>query len=101
MNIKIKFVSFCILILLAAILSLSATANLISLASAAEITDTNENRYFLKLEDGKLSVYHNSETIIADISVPELRAKDRILLEEGLWVNSYEDILKLIEDFNS
>ena len=90
-----------IFLFLALIMSVTTIFTLISTASAAEIPESVSTEFYLKLENGEISVYKNGETIKTGISVPELRDSDRIMLEEGIYVNSYEDILKLIEDFNS
>ena len=101
MHIKFRSVLLSILMIAALALSVIAISNPHSKAEAAEIVSTSNAGYFLKLENNVLSVYKDGETIKTGIAVPELRSQDRTNLENGIWVNSYEDILKLIEDFNS
>lgn len=98
-----KFRSLLLVIFMIAAISLSVFAILTphSEAEAAEIVSTSESGYFLKLENNVISVYKDGETIKTGIAVPELRNQDRLNLENGIWVSSFEDILKLIEDFNS
>ena len=89
------------LTIIAVILSVTAVFTRFSPAEAAEIPTVSETEFFLKLENGEITVYKNGETIKTGIAVPDLRQQDRLLLEQGISVSSYEDILKLIEDFNS
>ena len=65
--------------------------------------DASEEKtvYTLKDSDGVIIIMHDDETIETDIKTDGLRAYDRDLLKEGIVVDDYEDVLKLIEDFNS
>lgn len=65
--------------------------------------DASEEKtvYTLKDSDGVIIIMHDDETIETDIKTDGLRAYDRDLLNEGIVVDDYEDVLKLIEDFNS
>lgn len=69
--------------------------------SPAEPVIAKSSDYFLRLEDNEIIIYKDGESTDTGISVPELREKDRHLLEQGVHVDSYENVLKLIEDFNS
>ena len=70
--------------------------------TAREYPETEENKYVLKEHDSRISVYCGEERIKdTDISVPQLRAYDREILAHGIMVNSYGEVLSLLEDFES
>ncbi len=67
-------------------------------------TQTN-NYYWLRSYNGHLAVFNNkadlSPMIETTIDVEGLRSVDRQMLENGIEAKSYEDVLKLLEDFGS
>lgn len=101
MNSSFRPIVLGIFIFLALIMAAFTVFTMVSTANAAEFPEAESTEFFLKLENGEITVSKNGERIKTGISVPELRTSDRIMLEEGIYVSSYEDILKLIEDFNS
>ena len=68
---------------------------------SAEPVIAAASEYFLRLENDEIVVYKNGESINTGIAVPELRQQDRLLLESGMNADTYEEVLKLIEDFSS
>ncbi len=65
--------------------------------------DAELSGYVLRLEGGELGVYDTGGRMVLStgISAPELRQSDRKILEKGISAGSYEEILALLEDFNS
>lgn len=65
----------------------------------------NDNGYWLRSFNGHIAVYYQKEDdspmIETTIDVEGLRAVDRTMLEAGIGADSYEDVLKLLEDFGS
>jgi len=87
---------------LGAILTLTfAVLNLAPTADAAGPVSPESHEYFLRLEDNEIVIYKNGSPAYTGIVVSGLRDSDRLLLESGIPADSYEDILKLIEDFSS
>jgi len=76
---------------------------------AAEIQSASENTvhtgYLISAKDGAVTVSENGENEISelgsDIDAASLRAADRELLEQGIYVENYEELLMLMEDFSS
>ncbi|NLA87465.1 MAG: hypothetical protein GX847_09370 [Clostridiales bacterium] len=74
--------------------------------TAAVFTETQGNsNYWVRSHNGHIAVYNNkadnSPVIETVIDVESLRAVDRILLETAVGAATYEDVLKLLEDFGS
>ena len=69
----------------------------------AVVSPSTPEKITLKAYDGKLAVFLGSTdgTPAAEtgISVDSLRAYDQALVEKGITVGSYEELLKLLEDF--
>jgi len=65
----------------------------------------SESKYILSTSNNKIAVYSgtkNSEPIIStNIDMNNLRNVDKELLRNGITVESMEEILLLLEDFNS
>lgn len=101
MNYKLKAVLLCITFIFALILSASTAIQTLSTVSATELPENSNSKYYIKLENQSLTVYQGEKVLLTNIKIPELREQDRLLLEDGIWVSSYNDILKLIEDFTS
>ena len=63
-----------------------------------------QGRYIVKAYDGRVCVYVDNDTtrpaLETDIPVSGLRAYDRKLLNEGIVVSNYSNVIKLLEDFN-
>ena len=61
------------------------------------------DKYTLKLYDGKIAVFLGDDlenpAAVTGILASELRAFDRQLLEQGIEAGSYEELLRLLEDF--
>jgi hypothetical protein len=71
----------------------------------AEKISEREDKYILKEYQGNICIFHGDfqdiPAIITDISVNNLTTKDRQLLFQGIVVYGREELLKLLEDFNS
>ena len=65
----------------------------------------SDNSYWLRSYNGHIAVYSDkaevSPAIETTIDVEGLRAVDKEMLDKGIEANSYEDVLKLLEDFGS
>lgn len=65
----------------------------------------SSDKYWLRSHNGHIVVYNNMEDdspmIETTIDVESLRAVDRVLLDSGIGASTYEDVLKLLEDFGS
>ena len=73
-------------------------------AAGAEKSGNNEDggeEYTMQLSDEAVTVSADGEENMTDIDPQLLREEDRRLLSEGVTVESYAEILGLIEDFNS
>lgn len=69
---------------------------------AGETNNAMSDKYVIADENGKIGVYYMGELIyLTDISTTGLRAVDRDLLGRGIETSSYEDVLRLLEDFGS
>lgn len=61
-----------------------------------------EPEYMLKAQNGKVAVFVDGElTVMTDISVSGMREADRKLLEQGIVLGTYNDVLCMLEDFGS
>jgi hypothetical protein len=71
----------------------------------AETTTGDTQDYVLRIYDGRIAVYHgefpDAPTIETEIEAAGLREVDRIQLERGIGVKTYEEVLQLLEDFGS
>jgi hypothetical protein len=75
-------------------------------ASAAMATYAPEvGGYILREHEGRIAVFtpgfDGAPAIVTDIDVRGLRNYDRRLLKAGIRAETYEDVLKLFEDFGS
>ena len=68
-------------------------------ASYPENKDTED--YVIKEEDGSVVIEYGREKLETSISTSGLREYDRELLKNGITVFSYDEVLMLLEDFNS
>ncbi|NMA24133.1 MAG: hypothetical protein GX936_00540 [Clostridiales bacterium] len=87
-------------------LVITAVLQAASADTPAALTEAGSgDRYWLRSHNGHISVYGNKEDdspiIETTIDVEGLRAVDRILLDSGIGAATYEDVLKLLEDFGS
>lgn len=87
--------------------SAGAAADAVSAGADAisETDKTPEGGYILRVYEGNVAVFYGDfQTVPAietNISAEDLRSADRKLLESGIRVPAYEDVVKLLEDFNS
>ena len=62
-------------------------------------------KYIVRAHNGKIALFTDDFTLTpaieTDIDISGLRAYDRRLLENGIVVSTYEDVLRLLEDFGS
>ena len=75
-----------------------------SVDSALPVENLSENSsaYILREVEGSVAVFSGGALWRkTDISAELLRERDRQALQEGIRVESLEELLKLIEDFNS
>ena len=72
---------------------------------APGLAGTGERMFIIRAHNGKIALFSDSfaaaPAIETDIDVSLLRAYDRELLENGIEVNTYEDVLRLLEDLES
>ncbi len=69
-----------------------------------ETGNSIKDYYCIKIVDDKLTVIKNDEKtpeMIFDISVKMLPEYDRQKLKDGVYVYSYDELLKKIEDYTS
>lgn len=79
----------------------SATA----VVPAAAINAEGEKSYIIRAYNGHIAVFLGADTdsavIETTIEVEGLRAVDKDKLGQGIVAHSYEEVLKLLEDFGS
>ena len=64
--------------------------------------ESRAGKYIVADLAGRIGVYYMDQLIYtADIETAGLRALDRELLARGIETSSYEDVLRLLEDFGS
>jgi len=67
--------------------------------------EERDGRYIVRTHNGKIALFTDdfalTPAIETDIDVSGLRAYDRMLLKNGIEVGTYEDVLRLLEDFGS
>jgi hypothetical protein len=110
MNIALKRTLLYIAVLASAfmIIALVITAVLqgVPAGTPAVLTETqSKDSYWLRSFNGHIAVYSSKEAsfpmIETTIDIEGLRAVDRTLLDTGIGTATYEDVLKLLEDFGS
>ncbi len=101
MKFKFRAVTLTVLIILSLSLLLYSLVSDNSPNTPAEPVIAKSPEYFLRLENDEIIIYKDGKSTETGIAVSDLRHQDRILLESGIHADSYEDVLKLIEDFNS
>lgn len=74
-------------------------------APAVLAESLSEGSYQIREFDGRIAVFYDGFTdtpaIETTIEVEGLRAYDKQLLENGIEVAKYEDVLRLLEDFGA
>lgn len=63
-----------------------------------------EGEYVLRSYEGCICVFESGEdnpVIRTDITLEALRETDQALLESGITVDSYEKLIRILEDFDS
>ena len=71
---------------------------------ALQQEDIKENKYIIKIYNGKLAVFENKSDkpfFITEISERSLRNYDREMLANGIFANSDIELAMLLEDFGS
>ena len=64
--------------------------------------DDYKTGYYLSVNKGYLAVFYNNDVIYtSNIKVENLRNVDREMLEDGIKAESYEEVLRMLEDFGS
>ncbi len=86
----------------AAVMSIDTVERDVVTASVSADTVSEEPVYMLKTYNGRVTVFIDGEpTIETDILLTGLRQNDREMLEQGIVVESYTDVLCMLEDFGS
>ncbi len=97
------FISGAMLMLLA--LAIVPTLSAAEEETAPVLAETQETEsYWLRAYNGHIAVFFgdtDAPAIETTIKVESLRDVDRQKLEQGIEAASYEDVLKLLEDFGS
>ena len=96
---RAALLSVLIILSLAFLIYALSSDNLPNETASPVIAKSSE--YFLRLENNEIVIYKDGKSTETGIAVSGLREQDRTLLENGLKVDSYENVLKLIEDFSS
>ena len=68
------------------------------------VSQHDASQYVVRAESGKVTVFPNSSglpEIETDIDTATLREYDRALLERGIEVEGYENMIGLLEDFSN
>jgi len=72
---------------------------------AAEAAAAVEDRFVIRSYNGKVALFAEGFAAVPaveiDIDVSLLRAYDRELLENGIIADTFEDVLRLLEDLGS
>ena len=72
-------------------------------SSAPAVSNPDGAKYIVKSQDGKVALFTGefvaSPAILTDIDVAALREYDRLMLEAGIPVDTYDEVLRLLEDF--
>lgn len=69
--------------------------------SGIEIMGEQESVYTLKDENGSIIIEYMGTKTETEIRTAGLRSYDKDLLAKGIEAESYEQVLMLLEDFNS
>ena len=70
--------------------------------TAREYSKPEKNKYILKEHNNCISVFYGEEKVKdTGIELYGLRAHDREILSDGIMVNTYGEVLSLLEDFES
>lgn len=110
MNLALKRTLLYIAVFASALMIITVVITAVLQGSSAEtpamLTEVqSSNSYWLRAFNGHIAVYSSEEDaspmIETAIDIEGLRAVDRTLLENGIGAATYEDALKLLEDFGS
>jgi hypothetical protein len=93
------------LMIIALVITASVRGAMADKTPSATLTGTQSSGYWLRAYDGHIAVYDNQSSdkpiIETTIDVDSLRTVDKAMLSNGIEAESYEDVLKLLEDFGS
>ncbi len=92
--------------LMIVVLAVTAVINsAIAVIPAVAVGSEEEKYYLIRAYNGHIAVFLGSDTdsavIETTIEVDGLRAVDKDKLTQGIVAHSYEEVLKLLEDFGS
>lgn len=96
----VLFIALCISILGILFISLNRDIN----ERIAENPYLTEDYYTVKEYQGKVAIFNNKSNLplnIFDTYVSTLPQHDRMLLEEGITIESTEELQRIIEDYTS
>lgn len=87
-------------------LSLLAAVTAAALCTAQESDEPDgpavEGGYILTASEGTLGIFRDGELILrTDVPLATLREADRVQVEAGIRLESYEEALMLLEDFGA
>ena len=101
----LAFAVFASALMIVALVITSAVRNALAGTPESVQMAKAESGYTLRAFNGHIAVFYgdimNSPAIETTIDVDTLRAVDREKLEAGIVVDSYDEVLKLLEDFGS
>jgi hypothetical protein len=101
----LAFVVFASAMMIVALVITSIVRSAMASVPASVYETRAENGYTLKAYNGHIAVFYgdikDSPAIETAIDVDTLRAVDRDKLDAGIVVESYDEVLKLLEDFGS
>ena len=96
------------ILIAAAALACAGGIACIAAAAAYEGPERQEERelisagYILAAAEGNIGVYRGGELIMrTDVRLEGLRRGDRELIEAGIHAETYEDVMKLLQDFDA
>jgi tetrahydromethanopterin S-methyltransferase subunit H len=113
MKIRLRALLLCVLLIAAGLMLAWAARPAPELPAAEETPEKaaalaaapRESGYCLRAVNGRVAVFRDDSEIqlLAEtgIDIALLRAVDREKLEKGICVKTYEEVLQLLEDFNS
>lgn len=81
--------------------ALAAGADSYEKVTAEVAADTSSDGYTITLTDGEITVTSGSSSLKTGISGQWLRQTDRESLKSGITVETYDEVLRLLEDFSS
>lgn len=99
------FAAFASALMIVALAVTAAIKSATAVVPAAAAGSEGEKSYLLRAYNGHIAVFFGEDTdsavIETTIEVDGLRTVDKEKLSQGIVAHSYEEVLKLLEDFGS